>query len=188
VALASPAAGVATQMLVDYHKATTNLGIALAVNWNGNNELDLLTCYGSNFTFAMSTSGVVDGAWHVWGASFASSSPGGTSFFRDGQPIGIATQPAPGAYSGGTVGLGALGAGTTRFLKGSMGWAVVWSRALSSGEHAALAANPWQVFRPQSDMAHLYATIPGARVSYPRSSAILRPLQLPTAELSRYLD
>ena len=67
-------------------------------------------------------------------------------------------------------------------------WCGWWGRGLSAGEHAALAANPWQVFRPQSDVARLYAATSVSRVSYPRGSSILSPAQLPTADLSRYLD
>lgn len=67
-------------------------------------------------------------------------------------------------------------------------WAAAWNRTLLPSEHAALAANPWQVFRPRGELARLYAAISGSRVSYSRGSSILRPFHLPTADLSCHLD
>lgn len=77
---------------------------------------------------------------------------------------------------------------SSRTAQGIVTWAGAWSRALSAAEHAALAANPWQLFAPPRDAARLSAVASGRRVSYPRGSSALRPLHLPTADLYGHLD
>ncbi len=54
-------------------------------------------------------------------------------------------------------------------------WAGWWSRALTAGEHAALAGNPWQIFKPRG--VSTYFAIPNGPVSYlisgPTSGTVL---------------
>jgi hypothetical protein len=70
-------------------------------------------------------------------------------------------------------------------------WAALWNRALSATEHARLGGDVnaiWRIFAPQRDVIRSYLTTAGTGVSYPRGSSILRPVQVPTADLTCYLD
>lgn len=66
-------------------------------------------------------------------------------------------------------------------------WVGFWGRSLTAAEHECLAANPWQIFRPRGDLLR-YAAPSGSRISYARGSSTCRPVHLPTADLSCYLD
>jgi hypothetical protein len=46
----------------------------------------------------------------------------------------------------------------------------------------------WRLFAPRRDVIRSSSTATGAGVSYPRGSSILRPVQVPTADLYCYLD
>jgi len=70
-------------------------------------------------------------------------------------------------------------------------WAALWNRALSAEEHARLGGEinaVWRLFAPRRDVIWSSSTATGAGVSYPRGSSILRPVQVPTADLYCYLD
>lgn len=177
-AFTSPATGL-LQVLVGGE------GWVLGVDEVGSNEVYFYT---NAAGFTTSSSNAIDGTWHLLAVTQSSTGPGGVQFYRDGNPWGTGTLNSLPASTLGALSLGANSSGTNHWLNGSMGWAAVWSRALSSNEHMALAANPWQVFRPQCDAARLNAAASGRRVSYPRGSSALRPLHLPTADLYGHLD
>jgi hypothetical protein len=84
-----------------------------------------------------------------------------------------------------------VGAGYNSIGKGGIEWVGVWTRALTAPEHARLGGDlgaAWRIFAPQRDVIRSYSTTIGTGVSYPRGSSILRPVQLPTTDLTCYLD
>jgi hypothetical protein len=187
--LAAPIAGSATnQQLIDGHTTTNQGGYLLVVNTSGNNEMDYYTVQGGSVASAASNSGAADGGWHVFAVSHWSTAANGVQFYRDGYAWGTATASFFGGSYTGQRTLGARTDAAAKWLSGGMAWAAIWSRALSAQEHLAMASNPWQVLRPQRDVASMSAARSGGRVSYRRGSSILLPLQLPTADLYCYLD
>lgn len=96
---------------------------------------------------ATSTSGAIDGAWHVFGGS----RPGAgatSSVYLDGVDVTASTS-----------GIGnAIASNSTAFVGGNifddkgadypMLFVAVWNRGLFAAEHMALAINPWQILRP----------------------------------------
>jgi hypothetical protein len=170
----------------DASNPTVNYNYDFGLSPSGNPFFQFYDTQYRNFT---DTAVIPLGAWSTMAAS-VDAAAGLVRFYFDGQPTSsmalTGTMPA-----GGTapvqIGNYTIGSGPYNF-SGSLSWAAIWSRALQPAEHAALAANPWQVFRPQFEVARLYAAISGFRLSYPRGPSILRPVHLPTADLSRYLD
>jgi hypothetical protein len=113
---------------------------------------------------------------------------GNFTAYWDGKAVGSTTGITGSVTSATGLSLGADIYGGSRFFGGNLDCAFAWGRALSAVEVAAMTANPWQVFRPQRDVIRSYSTMPGTGVSYPRGSSILRPVQVPTADLYCYLD
>ncbi len=184
--LAAPAMGVANQTVLGAFQAASpyaGYGLRFSLGSAANNDINFWSgAYGS---WVSSGAGVVDGRWHLFSVSCTSS--GAVSFYLDGRPVGAGTSSAPNAYAGPRA-IGARSDGAIGYLSGPMALVAVWSRAILAAEHAALAASPWQVFRPRGDAARRYAALSGRGVPYARGFSTLRPFHVPTAALSCYLD
>jgi len=130
-------------------------GYSFYLGWNRNGTADFEAGYGA---FPVVAAGVVDGLPHVWGATLPPSPQGGGSaLYRDGVPL---STTGGGSAANAPFWIGNLG------VVGSLGWAAIWNRALSAGEHAAIAANFGALFAPPG-LALAEMLAPGGVGVYP---------------------
>lgn len=149
--LAAPDASATNQHLIDVRRTTSPQGgYFVSFSFGTPGTIGYFVQGTGSSTTANSSSGVIDGGWHAWGVSHSSTSAGGVAFYRDGQPIGTATAsifPAV-ATSPNIATIGSNGTGGALF-NGGIALIAIASRAWSADEHAAFAANPWQLFLPR---------------------------------------
>lgn len=155
--LGNPAVGVA-QNVVEFRTTGNTGGFSLIAT--SASLISLITGNGGTVRSAPSSASAVDGGWHLFSASMASTGSGGATIYRDGVPWGtglIGAFPGP---NGVNYHLGVNPGGTAAFLNGSLALVAIWGRALSDQEHAALARNPWQLFAPRRYYSLLRAAAP----------------------------
>jgi hypothetical protein len=97
-----------------------------------------------------------DGKWHAWGGTLTDDAP--VAMYVDGMKVrtdNLGQSCSTWESSLQQLAFGKLGKQATTYSSAT-GFALVaaWNRQLSAGEHASLAANPWQLFR-QDDFAYL---------------------------------
>lgn len=88
-----------------------------------------------------------------------SSSDGGTAGITIGRVNGVKQATGSGGSNGSAtpvdVWMGRDGTGYNSNFTGIIYWAAGWNRLLSDAEHAAIAANPWQMLLPKPDLGWL---------------------------------
>lgn len=144
---------------------TNSTGPSAGVQFNTNSSNGITLNFNNGNVGVASSTAIVDGNWHTFAASAASTAANGVAFYRDGVPEGTATASALPVAPTGTHWIGFGGVGGYLFY-GSMDWLGVWDRALSPAEHLALTTNPWQIIQPRrASWMGLYAGVGDFKVS-----------------------
>jgi len=177
----NPAGSGSQQNLIDIHNHSATAGYALLAAFTGNNDLSLYLGTSSTSNTLTSNSNMVDGTYHVFGASWnGTTNANGVSFYRDGGPQGTATSANLLSAWSGQAALGARNDGGARWLSGSLGWVAIWNVALPAAIHAVIGSSAnaiYQLFRPQRSIMWSFAAARGASNYWGRS--VNRPQSRP---------
>jgi hypothetical protein len=89
-------------------------------------------------------------SWGITDTGVGTGASNGSTMYLNGvaQAAGGGASNLPAVASSATIYLGAYDNGVGGFLSGSQDYIFIWNYALSAASMAAIAADPWQIFRP----------------------------------------
>lgn len=130
-----------------------------------------------NSSGADSATGFIDGNRHAFGLTLGSTATNGVTLYRDGRTWGSLTVPSKLTLPPTTQGWLFNRHGSYIGYEGLLIQAEffgLWYRPLAASEHAAIAANPWQIFQPRRTTTAIYLGTPDFTIT-PSSIPTSRP-------------
>ncbi|MHB1559515.1 MAG: hypothetical protein ACYC61_18870, partial [Isosphaeraceae bacterium] len=131
----------------------------------GLGDLKVISSNGTNSTTVQTSAAVADANRRTYGVTFNSTAANSFAIYRDGLPFGSLTVPyAPvlsaATTNGGLFAYAGTGSPSATGVLGLWDFVGLWYRGLSNAEHAAVNANPWQIFEPRRVVVSAYLGIP----------------------------
>lgn len=136
----------------------------------GLGDMKVISSNGTKSATVQTSAAVADANRRTYGVTFNSTGTNGFAIYRDGLPFGSLTIPyAPvlsaATTTGGLFAYAGTGSPSATGVLGLWNFFGLWYRDLSSAEHAAIAANPWQIFEPNRAAVAVYLGTPDFTVS-----------------------